>query len=137
MSAVSATDNSTDVITSNYNDDNVLNIDNCNNEEILTDGNDGSFAALNTLVNGDSSTNIVLDKDYTYSSSDKITDGISISKNNTVIDGKGHTIDAKGKSRIFNITATTVTLKNITFVNGYHNLGGAIRGYGDNLRVFN
>ena len=137
ISAVSATDNNTDVITSNFNDDNVLNIDNSNNEEILTDGNDGSFADLNTVVNGDSSTNIVLDNDYTYSSSDTITDGIVISKNNTVIDGKGHTIDAKGQSRIFNITATTVTLKNITFVNGKNVNGGAIRGYGDNLRVLN
>ena len=137
ISAVSATNDNIDVITSDYNNDNVLEINNLNNGDILTDGNDGSFAALNTVVNGDSSTNIVLENDFTYSSSDTITDGIVISKNNTVIDGKGHTIDAKGKSRIFNINATTVTLKNITFVNGYNVNGGAIRGYGDNLRVFN
>lgn len=136
MSVVSAADNNTDIITINNNDNNVLSIDNSNNET-LTNTNDGSFADLDAKINGDSSTNIVLDKDYTYSSSDTIKDGIAITKSDVTIDGQGHTIDAKGQSRIFNITGTTVTLKNIVFINGHHKLGGAIRSYGDNLRVFN
>lgn len=135
-SAVTAADNNTEITTTN-NNDNVLSIDNTNNDEILTDGNDGSFAELNKEINGDSSTNIVLDKNYTYSSTDTIKTGIVIYKNNTVIDGQGHTIDAKGQSRMFNVTATTVTLKNINFVNGYGVDGGAVRGYGENLRVIN
>jgi predicted outer membrane repeat protein len=137
VAAVSAVDNNTNIITTNNNDDNnVLSI-NSSNDEILTAANDGSFADLNTKINGGSSTNIVLDKDYTYSSTDTIKDGIAISKNNIVIDGNGHKIDANGKSRIFNITGTTVTLKNIVFANGNHNNGGAIRDYGDNLRIIN
>ena len=136
ISAVSAVDENTNVITEN-NDNAILNINNVD-DEILTDGNDGSFADLNAKINGDTSTDIVLDKNYTYSSKDTIKEGIAISKDNIVIDGKGHTIDANGKTRIFNITGTTVYLKNIVFVNGnYDGVGGAIRGYGDNLRIYN
>ena len=138
ISVVSAADNNTDIISINNDDNgNVLSINSSNNNEVLKAANDGSFADLNTKINGGSSTNIVLDRDYTYNSNDKIKDGIAISKNNIVIDGKGHKIDAKGKTRIFNITGTTVTLKNIIFTNGNHNIGGAVRGYGDNLRIIN
>lgn len=138
ISAVSAADSNSNIISVNDNDDdNVLDIN--DNNEILTNENDGSFADLNTTINGDSSTNIILDKDYTYSSSDSIKTGILISRNNTVIDGQGHTIDAKGQTRIFNVTATTVVLKNIKFINGNSSdkSGGAIYGYGENLRVIN
>ena len=34
-----------------------------------------------------------------------------------VIDGNGHTIDASKLSRVFNITADNVVLKNINFIN--------------------
>ena len=135
VSAVSAEENTTSIISINNTDDYVLSI---NNDVILTDGNDGSFADLNTKITGDSSTNIVLDKDYTYTSTDSIKDGIVINKDNIVIDGKGHTIDAKGQSRIFYVNGTSVTLKNIIFTNGHAaKTGGAIYNYGDNLRVFN
>lgn len=139
VSAVSAAYINTDTISINNNDnDNFLDINNINNDEILTDENDGSFADLDIKINGNSSTNIILEKDYTYSSTDTIKTGILISKNNTVIDGQGHTIDAKGQTRIFNVTATTVILKNINFINGKSSeSGGAIYGYGDNLRIFN
>ncbi|MBQ6628503.1 MAG: Ig-like domain-containing protein [Methanobrevibacter sp.] len=139
ISAVSAENTNSNLISINNNDnDNVLDINNLNNNEILTNENDGSFADLDAKINGNSSTNIVLDKNYTYSSTDTIKTGILISKNNTVIDGQGHTIDAKGNSRMFNVTATTVTLKNINFINGNSvKSGGAIYGYGENLRVIN
>ena len=136
ISAVSAQDNNTEIITINSDDNNdVISID--NSSKILTGANDGSFADLNNKINGGSSANIVLDKDYSYSTKDTIKEGIVINKDNIVIDGKGHTIDAKGKSRVFNITGTTVTLKNIVFTHGMASSGGAIRGYGDNLRIFN
>lgn len=58
-------------------------------------------------------------------------DGIEIKSDNIVIDGNGHTIDAKGKIRIFNISAKNVTLKNINFKNGSTNkFGGAVRNEG-------
>ena len=53
-------------------------------------------------------------------------DGVVINKN-IVIDGKGHTIDAKNLGRIFNIgEGFTVTLTNATLINGKSDKGGAI-----------
>ena len=53
-------------------------------------------------------------------------DGVAINKN-IVIDGKGHTIDAKNLGRIFNIgEGFTVTLTNATLINGKATEGGAI-----------
>ena len=54
------------------------------------------------------------------------TNGITINKD-IVIDGKGHTIDAKNLGRIFNIgEGFTVTLTNATLINGKADKGGAI-----------
>jgi hypothetical protein len=58
---------------------------------------------------------LTLTDDYRYSGGD--IHGIVISKPIT-IDGAGHTIDANHSSRIFNITADNVVLRNINFVNG-------------------
>ena len=53
-------------------------------------------------------------------------DGVAINKN-IVIDGKGHTIDAKNLGRIFSIgEGFTVTLTNATLINGKATEGGAI-----------
>ena len=53
-------------------------------------------------------------------------DGVVINKN-IVIDGKGHTIDAKNLGRIFSIgEGFTVTLTNATLINGRAAEGGAI-----------
>ena len=52
--------------------------------------------------------------------------GVVINKN-IVIDGKGHTIDAKNLGRIFSIgEGFTVTLTNATLINGKADKGGAI-----------
>ena len=54
------------------------------------------------------------------------TNGITINKD-IVIDGKGHTIDAKNLGRIFSIgEGFTVTLTNATLINGKATEGGAI-----------
>ena len=53
-------------------------------------------------------------------------DGVAINKN-IVIDGKGHTIDARDLGRIFSIgEGFTVTLTNATLINGKADKGGAI-----------
>ena len=135
VSAVAAADNSTQIINTKNSNDNFLTVD---NKEKLTDESYGSFADLNKTINGNSSTNIVLDRDYTYSSSDRIKEGIVINKDNITIDGQGHTIDAKNQSRIFYVNSTTVYLKNIVFTNGYSaSNGGAIFSDGNNLRIIN
>ena len=65
---------------------------------------------------------IVLDKDIHLDNSIRIDD------DELVIDGQGHVIDANAKTRIFDINGKNITIKNLTFKNGYDNGGiaGAI-----------
>lgn len=99
-----------------------------NDADVLADatGNGGSFSDLQTLINSNTGT-ITLTGNYTYGESDTGNAGISI-KNDITIVGQGNiVIDAKEKSRIFNIESATVTLKGITLSNGKTNdNGGAI-----------
>ncbi len=109
MASVSANDNATDVIGEEINL--------TDGEEILSAGKGiGSFDDLSVLVN-DTPENgtLVLDKDYEYvNGSNK---GILITKSIT-IDGAGHTLNGNKLSRMFNVTADNVILKNIKFING-------------------
>jgi predicted outer membrane repeat protein len=89
-----------------------------------TANNDNSFTQLSRNINT-TSKSMVINKNYKYSSKDKNT-GIVINKNNYVIDGKGHTIDADGKARIFDITGKNVVLKNMVLTNSNHYSGTAI-----------
>ena len=103
------------------------------------------FGSLQTLIdNAEENSIIELSQNYTYNAADEITKGIIINKNIT-IDGKGHTIDVKQMTRIFNVQALNVTFKNIIFVNGKSNLryddggnhGGAIYYKLDNTEAVN
>ncbi|WP_407416143.1 right-handed parallel beta-helix repeat-containing protein [Methanobrevibacter sp.] len=79
-------------------------------------GNVGSFEDLSALVNDTPEGGLlVLDSDYVYI--DGQIKGILISKS-IIIDGQGHTLDGRHLSRIFNITADNVTIKNVNFKNG-------------------
>ncbi|WP_405309133.1 right-handed parallel beta-helix repeat-containing protein [Methanobrevibacter sp.] len=100
-----------------------------------------TFTDLKNLIDSSSpGDTIKLEDDYINDGS--ITaDGIAISKAIT-IDGKGHTLDGKGLSRIFKVNAENVTLKNIIFKNGHGNNGGAIqwmntKGVADNCTFIN
>ena len=65
---------------------------------------------------------------------------VSINRDNLVIDGNGCTIDAQGRTRIFNVTGNNVVLKNFIFTNAntiekglftsFKGYGGAIRNEG-------
>lgn len=81
-----------------------------------------NFKYLDSLIKNNSE--IVLDSDISF---DDVgyERGIEI-KNDVVIDGADHTIDAKGNARIFNISANNVTIKNINFENGFAESGGAL-----------
>lgn len=123
MSCVNAADNTTEDI--------VAIEENYVTDDILTDENadSGSFSELNQSISSATGNTLVLEKDYTFKSDDQtkgFENGILINKDIT-IDGRGHTIDAKSKVRIFNITAKNVQLLNIKFINGHHdNSGGAV-----------
>ena len=94
-----------------------------NTGAILTDNLNGSFTNLNEEIKNSSTGELKLDKNYVYGDADgDLKDGIDISKPIT-IDGQGHTIDANSSARIFFITSEDVTLKNITFINGWADYG--------------
>ena len=83
---------------------------------------DSTFTGLNGIIKLHEylTDEIVLDHDYSFtgSASDlKYQNGIEITKDNFVIDGNGHTIDAKNVARLFNINANNVVIKNLNFIN--------------------
>ena len=75
-----------------------------------------------------------LTKDYEYVSG--TTDGIDIGKPIT-IDGRGHTIDGKQLSKIVNVYAKGVTLKNIRFTGGIGESEGVVRVINSNCTIVN
>ena len=124
ITAVSAAENEdnltfNDGTTENIQADNVICVS--NDENVLGDA-PGTFTELQTIIDGNESGSIIdLDKNYTYDSDFNKT-GILISKNLT-IDGHGFTLDANNESRIFNVQAADVVLKNINFINANYDNG--------------
>ena len=99
--------------------------------DLLKDKSEGTFTDLaNDIANAGSTLN--LNRNYAYTSSDSnYKDGISINKKIT-INGNGYTIDGNNKARAFKVSANSVTLNNIAFVNCYADYdGGAIKLTGD------
>lgn len=96
-----------------------------------------NFRYLDDLINSGKD-EIHLDADIVLDASEKYKykDGIKFSRNNLVINGDGHTIDACGKVIIFDSSYTNVTLKNLKLKNGFSEKhGGAISNFGENLVV--
>ena len=82
----------------------------------------GDFDILQRLI--DEKDVIQLTRDYTYGILDTITEGIVIDRRVT-INGNGHVIDAKGKSRIFDINGNEVVINNVSLINGKSDDEGA------------
>lgn len=136
MSAISAADAASNESLSLEIDDNV-NADLDKNllgaeEESVSD--DANSQNVSTITFSDlkyeikHSARIVLNSDVKYVSDDGLLGGITIG-DDIVLDGNGHTIDAKGKTRVFKVASgCTVTLKNLNIVNGYMSgeIGGVI-----------
>ena len=110
MGVVSAQDNLTDT----------LQTDILSTEEI------GSFDELeNDIINANNTLEIT--KDYM---NDNYPEGITIARDNLVINGNNHAIDGNGQS-IFCITGSNITINNLVFINAYYDdKGGAIRNNG-------
>ena len=120
VSAVSAADNATeDIAGVEKTADEVVSVN--ENQTILNAKDVGTFTELQKMIdNAPDGSTVTLKKDYQYD--EGFSEGsiyIDADKKLT-IDGKGHTIDAKSKSRIFSIYGTEeITLKNINFINGF------------------
>ena len=95
-------------------DDSSFEIEQSVQEDLLGES-EYTFTELNDKLNLNGSGTIILDGDYSYNNGSS-TDGINISRELT-IDGDGHKIDGKSKSKIFNIMEDNVVLNGITFVN--------------------
>ena len=87
-----------------------------------------SFTTLNELINSENNT-IILNHSYKFYDGvdNQFKNGISISKNNLIIDGNGFAIDGFNLTRVFDVSGSNVTIKNINFVNcSSSDYGGAI-----------
>ena len=118
-------------------DDSIIEVDDVQaigeneNEEIVSEGNVGTFSDLRQKIQdaGDDNT-ITLDRDYKYSADDSaFNEGIIIDRDLNVY-GNGHTINGSNQARIFKINSGNVVFHNITFTNGNvcGDFGGAILG---------
>jgi predicted outer membrane repeat protein len=97
---------------------------NCTN---VTFGPIDTFDDLASLINSTPEGDVlVLDDDYRFINGSNT--GILISKS-IIIDGAGHTLDGNRLSRIFNITADNVIVRNINFING-DAIGSYVHTYG-------
>ena len=76
------------------------------------------FKYLDKLIHSGAN-KIVLDSDIRLSTFEslKYVDGIKVDVNHLEIDGNGHIIDANKKSRIFNISAKHIIIRNVRFIN--------------------
>ena len=82
----------------------------------------GSFEELEYDITNANST-LEITKDYR---NDNYPDGITIARDNLVINGNNRTIDGNGQS-IFSITGSNITINNLVFINAYYDdKGGAI-----------
>lgn len=94
----------------------------------------------NKISSASSGSTVYLDDDYLFTTGSQSSSGIYIYSNDLVIDGNGHTIDANGLGRIFNVPSdiSNITFKNIVFKNAYYNSNGAaINFLGANLTIIN
>ena len=91
--------------------------------------NQKGFTYLNEVINAGCG-EIKLENDIVFNFEDDelktFREGIEIDRDNLVIDGNGHAIDAQCLTRIFHCSARNVRIKNITFKNGRAVYGGAI-----------
>ena len=103
-------------------------------------GNEKSFSYLNEMIRENLS-EVQLTQDIKLNWGDeeenKFPDGIVIDKDDIVINGNGHIIDAQQRTRIFKVSGKNVTIKNVILKNGYGNDGGAIINYDGDLTIKN
>ena len=87
------------------------------------------FSYLNGLIQSDAN-EIKLDHDIRLDISkneeETYSDGIRIDRDDFILDGNDHEIDAQGLARIFYTCGKNIRIKNITLKNGYKPDGGAI-----------
>ena len=99
-----------------------------------------TFTELEKLINA-SGQYLTLDRDFAFNNETDNTFGISIIKDNFVLNGNGHIVDGKNLSRIFAIGGDNITLSNLVLINANTDKGGAVYNEGtvtlDNITFIN
>ena len=95
-----------------------------------------SFKHLDDLIRSGKK-EIVLDSDIVLKDDEELLflNGIELDIDGMIINGDGHSIDACGKTRIFNVTGRGIELRDIVFKNAFAGNGGAIKNDGG-LRIY-
>ena len=108
-------------------------------ENRVPSGKKFDFGYLDMKIHETKMNEIVLDEDIFLEKYeiDFYEGGIELDMDDLVIDGNGHTIDARHNSRFFIITGRNITLKNIKFKNGglYRNFYNCLNNDGGGLRI--
>ncbi|SDA64451.1 C1 family peptidase [Methanobrevibacter millerae] len=86
---------------------------------------EASFTDLTDEINN-TGTTLDLTRDYAFNNETDNKIGISIIKDNFVLNGNGHIVDGKNMSRLFAIGGNNVTLSNLILINGNADNGGAV-----------
>ena len=89
--------------------------------EMIPKGETFDFGYLDNVIHQGSAKPIALSHDISLETYERdfYEGGIELDIDHLIIDGEGHTIDGAGKSRIFIVSGSYITLKNIIFKNGY------------------
>lgn len=117
VSAISAADaNATDVQTADSVDVELEQTD--SDSDVLSATR--SFSDLNDLINSSTSSEIILEDDYTYNYNINDDNSLVVARDDIVIDGNGHTIkgglNTKHPAYGFKVSSKNVVIKNINFV---------------------
>lgn len=102
-------------------------------------GSKNNFEKLEEMIRSGAK-EINLDSDIVLSGKEKskFAGGINIDRDGLIINGNGHSIDARGKVKIFKITGDNVVLKDITFKNAFASYdGGAVLSNSKSLHCIN
>jgi predicted outer membrane repeat protein len=106
------------------------------NKFINWEGNGNlSFGSLANAIKSSNEVNLTGDVAVYDPEVNVFKEGIVID-HDLVLDGQGHTINARGLARIFKITKGSVTIKNVKLVNGNANNGSAIYLIDSTVNVF-
>ena len=142
ISVVSASDTNVDDMTNINHDDENLILNDANSvvlsnvkADVVSNGNSMSFSDLKAKMKASST--VTLTSDVIYNP--KVDSGSIALTSSVTINGNGHTIDAKSKTRIFTVpSGKKLTLNNLNIKNGYMSgdSGGVILNSG-NIKINN
>ncbi len=93
-------------------------------EDSVDDNEYSSFTSLESTINGSDVINLTTN--YRFNNGSDNFKGISIKKDNLIINGNGRIIDGNNQSMLFTICANNITINDLILINGNSRDCGAI-----------